>query len=396
MPEYRPLPDDDRETFHEYTSYAFQAHQEPDEFDPDDDHWKLGSNRAVYDGDEPLCVCRHYWFETTCRGVSVEMPGLTAVASPPEHRHGGNVRRMLVGSLEEYRDRGAPLSALWPFKYSFYRKYGWDTTNHRSELEFDTGVLEPVVADLDADGSFRRLDGDDWDAVDTVYRAMTRSEDLSIGRTEDWWRHHWFEGWGRDPYVYGWERNGDLAGYVNYKVESGDDGRTLAVWELGAVDHEAYLHCLRFLYSHDSQVSTVTLHTGTDPLLLDLVDDPHGVTVKRKTGPMVRIVDVVDALETFPYPSGVETSVVLAVDDPLVDWNDGRFELVVGDGEGTCTPTGAAPDVTLDVAALSQLVVGVAPPSRLEKTATIRVDGGAREDLATLFPPRNVFLRDHF
>ncbi|WP_267644211.1 GNAT family N-acetyltransferase [Haloarchaeobius amylolyticus] len=396
MPDYRPLSEEDRETFHAYTSYAFRPHEEPDEFDPEEDHWDLGANRAIYDGDEPLAVCRHYWFETTWRGVDIELPGLSAVASPPEHRHGGNVRQLLLDSLQEYRERGDPLSALWPFKYAFYHKYGWDTTNHRGELEFDPAVLEPIVADLDDEGSFRRLDGGDWEAVDAVHRELTAGEDFAIRRSEGWWRHRWFEGWDQDPYVYGWERDGEIAGYVNYKVEDGDDGRTFAAWELGAVDHEAYLHCLRFIYSHDSQVSTVTLHTGTDALLLDLVDDPQNVTVTEKTGPMVRVVDVVDALETMPYPSELETGLVLAVEDSLADWNDDRFELTVEDGEGTCTPTDASPDVTLDIAALSQLVIGYAPLSRLLKTADIEADEHVREDLAALFPPRNVFLRDFF
>ncbi|WP_435317980.1 GNAT family N-acetyltransferase [Haloarchaeobius sp. TZWSO28] len=396
MPDYRPLLPDDREVFHAYTSYAFRPHQEPDEFDPEADHWTLGADRALYDGDDVLCVCRHYWFETTWRGVDIEMPGLSAVASPPEYRRDGNVRQMLLDSLKEYRERGAPLSALWPFKYSFYRKYGWDTTNHRGELEFDPEVLADVVADVGDEGRFRKLDGDDWEAVDAVYRELTAGEDLSIDRTEDWWRHHWFEGWDSDPYVYGWEHDGEVAGYVNYKIESDDGDKTFAGWELGAVDHEAFLHCLRFIYSHDSQVSSVTLHTGPDPVFLDLVDDPQNVTVRRKTGPMVRVVDVVDALETIPYPSGIETSLVFDVEDPLADWNDGRFELVVEDGTGTCTSTDAAPDVTLDIAALSQLVIGYRPLSRLVKTAGIDADRPVREDLAALFPPRTVFCRDSF
>ncbi|WP_435360477.1 GNAT family N-acetyltransferase [Haloarchaeobius sp. DFWS5] len=412
MVDYRSLSDSDadRELFHNFVNYAFRPQEGPPAFDPDeedDEEWALWDNRVVYgDDDEPRCVCRHYWFETTLRGVPVEMPGLSAVASPPEHRRDGNVRRMLRASLEEYDEREAPICALWPFQYSFYHKYGWDTCNHRSELSFDPEVLEPVLDGQDAGGTFRQLDADDWEAVDAVYQEMTADEDLGVDRTEDWWRHRRFEGWDDDPFVYGWERDGELRGYVFYEFESGDDGRTMATWELGHVDHEAFLACLQFCYNHDSQVSEVTLHRGVDPLFLDLVEDTYDVEITQKPGPMVRVVDVVRALETIPYAESVETTLTFDVSDPLADWNDGRFELSVEDGTGVCerldsqdmdTESGPQPDVNLDIAALSQLVVGYHEFDRLALSANVEPrNDDARADLAALFPPQETFLRDFF
>ncbi|WP_435345641.1 GNAT family N-acetyltransferase [Haloarchaeobius sp. HRN-SO-5] len=410
MVDYRPLTDDEAATFHEFVSYAFRPQAGPEglEYDPEEDDSernRLGARRGVFDGDEPLAVCQHYWFETTLRGETVEMPGLSAVASPPEHRRGGNVRRMLAASLEEYRDRDAPICALWPFEYGFYRQYGWDTCNRWTRLSCSPETLsfaaeaadeagERRTGDReDAAGRWRRLDADDWDRVDAVYRAEFAATDLAVHRDEDWWRYRRFEGWEDDPFVYGWFVGDELRAYIVYEVEDGDDGRELQVWESGALDFEAYLRCLDFCHDHDSQVGSVTLHEDADPLLLDVADAPDDVEAELETGPMVRVVDVVDALEAVPYPGVDEARVVLDVSDPMADWNDGRFELAVADGRATCGPTDADPDVTLDVAALSQLVVGYRPVSHLQRTG--RIDGGAGT-LSALFPPREPLLWDFF
>lgn len=405
MTEYRPLTDDEEATFHEFVTYAFRPQAGPEgmEYDPEevDERGRLGEKRGVFDDGEPLAVCQHYWFETTLRGATVEMPGLSAVASPPEHRRSGNVRRMLEASVEEYRDREAPICALWPFDYGFYRQYGWETANKWTELScppdalsFASEAAAETAERAERGGDeyhWRRLDADDWAAVDSVYRAHTEGVDLALHRDEDWWRHRRFTGWDDDPFVYGWGSDEELRAYVFYEF---DEGRELRVQEYGARDHEAFLRCLAFCRDHDSQVETMTFRDEPEPLLFDRTGSPEEVDATLRTGPMVRVVDVVDALETVTYPA--DGSVVLSVDDPLAEWNDGRFRLDVTDGSVTVHRTDADPDVELDVGALSQLLVGYAPAERLTRTTELLADGETVRTLTRLFPPTDVAIYDGF
>jgi predicted acetyltransferase len=58
------------------------------------------------------------WFGAAPVGTG----GLSAVATPPEYRRQGYIGRLLRATLAEIRDRGWPLSALYPFSFPFYKR----------------------------------------------------------------------------------------------------------------------------------------------------------------------------------------------------------------------------------------------------------------------------------
>ncbi|MBP1922976.1 putative acetyltransferase [Halorubrum alkaliphilum] len=103
--------------------YAFAPEQGP--YDPeadDDDREHLADYRGLFDDDEPVAVCGHHDFTLRIRGSDRDVAGLSAVASPPEHRRQGNIERILRESLAEYHDDDVHVSVLWPFEYGFYRR----------------------------------------------------------------------------------------------------------------------------------------------------------------------------------------------------------------------------------------------------------------------------------
>jgi len=204
-----------------------------------------------------------------------------------------------------------------------------------------------------------------------------------------------FAGWEDDPYAYGFERDGDLAAYLTYSVDDGDE-KTLQVRDWAAVDHDARLAVLRFLADHDSQVDAVSIWTSSDADLLDLLPDTHDVEATVKLCPMARLVDVPDALDALSYPEDADCDLVLEVADPLVDWNDDTYRLRVADGTATVERTDAAPDVALGVGALSQLYVGYRDASALATVGELEAGSEAVDALAECFPERPTYLREGF
>ncbi|WP_265111529.1 GNAT family N-acetyltransferase [Halosolutus halophilus] len=406
MVDYRPLTDDG-DVFHEYRSYAFTPQEGVPAYDPDEHDTPrstLGARRGLYehaDDERPRCVCRHYWLEARVRGEPHATAGIASIATPPEYRREGYVRRLLAHSLAEYRNHGVRFSVLWPFRYRFYRQYGWDAANRIVTHECDPDVLSFAAASDARDrGSFRPVDPDEYDAIEPVYDEWADRHALALERDEDWWRHRVFGGHDVDPFVYAYERDGEPRGYLVYTIDGDHGERTMDVTELAAVDREAVRALLSFCYDHDSQVDRVRFRMPENDLLRADAADPDEIDTTVETGPMVRIVDVEATLSALSYPS-LDRTLTLAVEDPLVDWNDAAVSLEVAAGRAACERIDAAaadePDVTLDVATLSQLVVGARSAATLDRLG--RLEGATPDAVATLgdlFPERDVYLGEFF
>ena len=396
--EYRPLPDDRREEFAAVLRYAFRP--EAGAFDPE--RWggptppdRPGERRGLFDGDDLLSVCRHYFWEGSVRDREVTIAGLSAVATPPEHRRRGLVRRLAAESLVEYRERGAPIATLWPFAHGFYARLGWAISNRYATVECPPEALS-FGREAAGEGRFRQLDPEDWRGMADVLAENDAAYELSIERPKEWWRDRVFHRWGDDPYVYGWERDGNLRGYVAYTVDADGDGKLLVANEVAAADREAEHACLGFLADHDSQVDRVRIYGPPDASLLDRVEDPGEVDVRIRAGPMVRAVDVPAALEAIGYPADADVDLVLGVSDSLAGWNDGAFRLRVEDGEATVEAADADPDAEVGIGPLSQLVVGYRTAGTLAGDGELTGDGAAIDALDELFPARDPFHRERF
>ncbi len=401
MTGYRPIPEDRRDEFHRMLVEVFGPEEGPREPPDPEDRKNAGERRGMFEGDDLQSVCRHYFWPVRLRGEFVDGAGLSAVATPPEHRRRGLVAEMLAESVREYRDRGVVLSALYPFRRSFYARYGWATACPAARVSAPVDALS--FAGNARECEFRRVEADDWETVDRAFGAHRHEHTLQIDRPETWWREMVFESYGTDPFVYAVERDGEVRGHVAYSVEETDDGRRLRAWDWSWVDREAWLNLLRFVGDHDSQVDDVVLHGAPWELrdLLDLVADPSPVEYEVSPGTMVRVVDVVRALEAVPYPGDVDRRLTLSVTDPLVEFTEGQYVLEVTGGEGTCRraePGEASdPDLRASVNALTQAVVGYRPVEALVRVAALETEReGALADIGALFPPTRGFMRDHF
>ncbi|MEM4782634.1 MAG: GNAT family N-acetyltransferase [Halalkalicoccus sp.] len=384
--EYRPIPDDRSEEFHRFVSYAFSPESGPELDDPPESY--PGERYGLFDGDELLCVCRHYFLDARVRGEDRAVAGLSAVASPPEHRRRGHVARLLEATLADYRERGIDVSVLWPFEHAFYAKYGWARTNDYAHYETRPETLAPAAGP--DRGEFRRVEADGWASLDSVHRAHGERADLSLRRPETWWRRRIFERWTDGPYVYRWDDDGEPRAYLAYVVDSDADERTLRITDMAYREFAGFRQLLRFLANHGSQIDRVTFRAPPDCLLFGLVDAPHEVECTLHAGPMSRIIDVQRALAGLPAPDGRLT---IAVSDPLAPWNDRTVAL----SPAGCEPTDEEPTVEVGIGTLSRLFVGARSVETLERVGECSIrDERARTALESLFPARRVYLGEHF
>jgi predicted acetyltransferase len=397
MADYREVPDGRGADFRRIARYAFDADEGPhDPAEPLEDHrrrmYAFGEERGMFEGDELLAVCSHIPFTVRVRGEWLPLGGLSAVASPPEHRRRGLVGEMMAATLREYRERGWPLSGLYPFDEAFYRRYGWQTGCRHQTVTVDVDAL--AFAQDEPSGSFRRVHPEDAaDEFGDVFDASLGGYELATDRSDDWWCDRIMHDWHGPLYAYAWERDGETRGYVVYEVTED----TLQTYEVGHVDHEAYLNLLRFCHDHDSQVDEVELHGPDHARMLDLVADRGAVELEVSSRTMVRIVDVRPALEAVSYPGVEDERVTVGVADDHAPWNEATFDVTVEDGSASVTETDEEPAATVDVGTLSQLYVGYHTVEAARQVGGLSVaEESAAETLAALFPERDVFMPEEF
>ncbi len=404
--QYRPLQDDtERQRWDELLHYAFAGEKDQQQQEQLQQAYPLPAlvePRGYFKNNQMVSACAVLPFEANLRGSKVPVAGLGAVTTAPEMRRKGLCRQMLLCWLEEVRKRNMYLSALWPFSRSFYRRLGWITATEYSQFEFSPSDLAEIPQNFDDHtGQLRPMQAHETDSVNDIYDDWASRYDLTITRCPDWWQRTILTQPRSRVYTYLHE-NGDgcADGYVIYAlVRTNGWDRRMSVSDIAYSDASAYRSMLRFIYGHQPQANEVRIsRPADDPLFLWL----SGGTVKRQKGVMMRVVDVMRALESLRYPEGLSVSLVIQVSDEFASWNNAMYLLQIEGGRGRVRSytrdRDGDWDVSLDIQSFSQLYAGYLNPEelRLRGGLTVAADSNILDLLGEVFPERNSFMMEDF
>ena len=174
---------------------------------------------------------------------------------------------------------------------------------------------------------------------------------------------------------------GTIDGYVRYTLEwpFGEDV-ALGLSPSASPTRPDVWHALWDLVGTSSSIAPETEVVGPleHTLLFSLPEQEH-VTFVREWRWMARIVDLPGAIAARGYPVGLRGSVDLRVHDPQCDWNDGRFRVVVEDGDARLERGGNG-DIEIAIGPLSALYTGYATTAMLTTAGLLRTSerGAAR------------------
>ena len=288
---------------------------------------------------------RTYRLVTWLHGRRLPTMGLAGVAVAPDFRRRGVGRRMCTEALRIAFDRGDVLSALYPFRVSFYRELGYTLAGELHRYVFDPTTLaaypgwDRVVRAPDDGKAMAR----------EIYDRVAPTTNGLIDRTTAMWsfldRDGTYLYLHRDP-------RGRPTGYVVVRGRGGSAERAhLRVRELIAENREAYLGLLgwlavqtdqwgRILYDalpgeafHQRLIHPRTEGSGTPRGLWF-----HSASILR--APMFRIVNLEAALSSEenerldrPDSEGVLPDGGLQVRDGMLRENQGVWK----DGERATT-----------------------------------------------------------
>jgi len=341
------------------------------------------------------------------RGARLPIAGVGSVAVSPEHRRRGIAEMLMRAMLRELRQGGRAFSVLYPFRGSFYRKFGYGTIEQ-------THVLSISPKSLPASDEMRwvrRLMLPDRPAVQALYDRVAEKGHFALARVNEWWTQRLWSYPG-DWVVYEGRRRGQIEGYLYYEIDSsrGPFQLEIEVKEFVAASPHAHRGLVGYLASLADQVALIEAAVPADntwPTLLRNAENQkpgpaigvYNDTGNLASGAMLRITDVKAALELYPVASVARGEVVLDVEDALLPPNARAYRVSAREGRlkvGFETVRAGvrprAPRVRLGVDALATLLAGTVSPSRAAEAGIVDSSNGGAETIEHWFRARPAFL----
>jgi predicted acetyltransferase len=390
---YRALRPDEFDAFYALDTFAFRKQYPRERYDAHE----LTQLRALFVGDTIAAQLQIVPMQLTMGKAGVVAAGIGSVTTAPQLRRRGYTARLMRHMVDELYGQGISLCLLFPFKQSFYGRYGWATM---SERRLYRGETELFSSFRPGPGGFVAVDDSHIPELDAVYNGALRGRFGPILRDERWWRREVLTTWAGDRYhAFLWrDEQGQARSYTIFRFEArGNDEWRLRCREMVALDPVARGQLFAFLADQDSQVEEIVFAAPADAPVNLLFPNPLACGVELQC--MLRLIDVGKALEAYQFPREASGTCTIAVSDDWLDWNNAVFRLTftAGKAEVERLPADTPADLVCDVRLLAQLYSRILRPRTAAAFGLLTVHNRAGLDLAeAVFAGPAPFMSDYF
>jgi predicted acetyltransferase len=319
-------------------------------------------------------------------GRTIPTGALTAISVMPTHRRRGVLRSMIRNHFADVLDRGEPVSILNASEASIYGRFGYGVATFVADGEIDRPHAA-FARPADHTGQVHLLDkAEALKLVPGIYDRHRLAQPGELSRPHSWWEEAVndpdYQRKDGPPRLWlGYESApGHFDGFADYRVKEswsgGLAGNIVQVQQLIATTPAALSALARFLLNLDL-VATIELRRRPvdDPLRWLLADHRRLRLSAIRDMLWVRLLDLPAALTARGYSAA--DRLVLEVHDPMREENNRRWLLDAGPAGAECTPTGADPDLVLDIAALGAAYLGGVRLATLARSGRVLERTGA-------------------
>ncbi|UTE71213.1 GNAT family N-acetyltransferase [Rossellomorea marisflavi] len=314
-------------------------------------------------------------FQTWFGERMIPMGGVAGVATYPEYRRNGYVRKLLLHSLEAMKEAGQFISMLHPFYIDFYRKFGWEVFASYRQMTVDQKDLSPLST---ATGTIRR-EGVTKEVMEAYDRYAKKHNGMLV-RTDSWWKKK------EDQWHVATYHADEMEGYILYTISEG----VMTVDEFLPLTPAARKGLWNFICQHDSMVLTVKVKLAEGEVLPLMLKNPR-IKVEDYPYFMARVVDVEPFLKTYLRNKETFEAFTLKVVDQHAPWNSAVWHLSMN---GVERRDGSPADVEVGIKELSAFTFGFLSAADLE--AMGHIDAGEVACLESIRTTRQTCFQDFF
>ncbi len=319
----------------------------------------------------------------------VPMGGIAAVGIAPEYRGTGAAITMIQQTLKELHVRSVPISVLYPATQRLYRKAGYEQAGSFCAWEIPCDTLSttkqllPVV----------RVEFD-MQVLNQLYQQKARLTNGHLDRDQAIWERLIEPDDKEVFYTYLIGSANQPEGYIIFSQHRTEEGSILRIKDWALLTTAALQSFWNFIASHRSQIKKVRWRSSVVDYL-GLVLPEQTAKIKSTMRWMLRVIDVVKALEMRGYPPGIEAELHLEIKDDLFAENNGKFILVISNGHGEVT-SGGKGELQLDIKGLAPLYTGFFTPQQLQLAGKLTATESALLVATQIFTGASPWTPDFF
>jgi predicted acetyltransferase len=304
-----------------------------------------GRHFGAFTGRQLVGSARFFDMTQWWHGRPLRMAGVAGVKVAPEARGAGIGRSLMTALLGDMAARGYPLSTLYPATTPLYRAMGYELAGDQYQVSMPARSLRSLLPpDLAPAGlppgrlpvGLRRAGAADAAAINAVIDRV-HEQARSCG-----------------PVNFDLDMTRQLLDDEDIFCYLADDGCLVYSWSGGPSEIEVYCAVAssaattRALWSviasHDSIASTVRAFVGpADPVRWLTRELDAKLAVKEPW--MLRVINAPAAIAGRGFPSAVQVTGTVLLEDSLLPVNTGRWQLTVSGGQGTLAPAPDGPAV---------------------------------------------------
>ena len=228
---------------------------------------------ASFEGESMAAVIVNYTYTIAVREAQFKMGGIGGVASLSEYRRGGRVREIMRFLLNYMYDNDFVMSALGPFSYEFYGKFGYAHA-------FDSWVATLPAASLKkvpyTGGEYYRAKPEDAADMLKVYNTFVANMNGPAIRSEQDMAKIFKTAREEMPHKYMYlykNSDGQITGYIDFQIRD----RLFKVREIFYTDADAFNALIHFIGLHGSSAEKIEINAKRDFPAFFLAKEPFHV-----------------------------------------------------------------------------------------------------------------------
>lgn len=316
------------------------------------------------------------------RGKPVPFSAVWGVATLPQHRRRGLIRKLLVESFKSMKEKDISLSILAPFYKTYYEKFGYSLAESRVKHEFPRILLRRVKGNS---GITNRELSD----ISEAKVAQDMQSKMARFGSRNFHRISSLERMIKAGHFHLFEKDSDPVGIVKFHfIKLKENVLELSVYATAYASDEVFPSIMELVGHYATNATMVKWYSDPQVPVRYYMDDLQNWNTFDWSAMMMRIVDFERYCAAISVPNSATESVTIHLDDKMCPWNCGTYQLtpIEGSLDIERLDDSTEPEVSLDALRLSEVIGGLTPALLLRSLEKIKCSVDVAKKLEVIFP----------